>query len=59
MSELDKFRADFALVWKTWIERNEETPESYKRAGQQVKARMTDIEWMRGPHDASGETPRT
>lgn len=48
MSDLDTFRRDFALVWKTWIARNEETPESYQEAGKAVKKNMQNVEWMRG-----------
>lgn len=47
MSELDKFRKDFALVWKTWIGRGEETHESFQAAGKAVKAHMNNAGWMR------------
>lgn len=45
---LDQFRADFALVWKTWIAQTHETPESYQAAGKAVKQNLNDSDWMAG-----------
>lgn len=48
MNDIEQFRKDFALVWKWWIARAEETAESYQAAGLAVKRRMRDVEWLRG-----------
>lgn len=47
-SPMAQFRSDFALVWKTWIDRREETKERYEEAGRAVKEHLKDEQWMRG-----------
>lgn len=48
MSDLDKFRKDFALVWKWWISQRHETQEAYEYAGRVVKQNLKDAAFMRG-----------
>lgn len=47
---LNQFRADFALVWRTWRANGEiteqEMQDGMKEAGMAVKANLKDPEWM-------------
>lgn len=40
--DLDEFRADFALVWKHWIDLGDETQEAYRAASRWVQETMHD-----------------
>lgn len=52
MSEqrLNQFRANFALVWRTWRANGEisedEMKDGMKEAGAAVKANLKDLEWI-------------
>lgn len=43
---LNRFRADFQLVWKDWMASRHETAEAYAEAGENVRKNMADPGWM-------------
>lgn len=48
MSDIDKFRNDFSIVFGRWIAENEETQESLRVAGMAVRKNIKDADWMYG-----------
>lgn len=43
---LNAFRGDFQLVWRTWIDRRDESAGAYAEAASNVKQHMSDPDWM-------------